>query len=280
MAKNNNYSMYLLAIVGIVAVVGIVLMVNGCDFSKATSKDNTDTTNVEEIGVSEDVDLVGQAYRGKTRSKPKPAYDETKCFDSDGGKDYFVNGYAKDANSKKQDICFDQSYLYEAYCRNNRDTYTKKACEFGCEDGVCLKEPEQSLLCPGEFGWTTCNYRYMKYVGPGTDYFLFDLTNNNDVKVDLTKLKVELETNGNLFRPLFYGEDPVYFYPGESITIVIAGMYNPLVNSDYCGVESAYSIKIFPIGHEEDSNFQSKSFTINNCYSENKGCKQKRREVS
>ena len=67
------------------------------------------------------------------------------CTDSDGGKDYFVNGTVIDELGISSDSCPGQEYgtnnivLAEYYCENNLKKYFLYTCPNGCNKGVCIK---------------------------------------------------------------------------------------------------------------------------------------------
>ncbi len=77
-----------------------------------------------------------------------------KCTDSDGGKDYYVKGYATidGGNTKYEDSCaweasggdaLVETYtLSETYCDSKGSIITESyKCPDGCENGACIKEP-------------------------------------------------------------------------------------------------------------------------------------------
>jgi len=101
--------------------------------------------------VDEEGNLVGEAYRiavKKTRTKPLPAYDESKldCYDTDGGLIYSQKGKLLDSQVSKrlinEDKCEDSTHLLEAYCRNTKGSYVPAyksyTCQYGCLNGACL----------------------------------------------------------------------------------------------------------------------------------------------
>lgn len=76
--------------------------------------------------------------------------EEEECYDSDGGKDYYVAGYTTIDNGyhKHWDACGENidtgiETLSETYCEDNTPKEESYNCPHGCKDGVCLKEPEQ-----------------------------------------------------------------------------------------------------------------------------------------
>lgn len=71
------------------------------------------------------------------------------CYDTDGGKDYFVKGYIDYGDWKNYDECdnYNKDYLIEVYCNssgNGQIEYYK--CQYGCSDGACNQEPPAGTL--------------------------------------------------------------------------------------------------------------------------------------
>ena len=72
------------------------------------------------------------------------------CSDSDGGKDYYVEGEASDGNSLVIDSCVFEVYeedgivserssiLVEGYCEDGFPTYVEYTCSRGCFNGACV----------------------------------------------------------------------------------------------------------------------------------------------
>lgn len=77
-------------------------------------------------------------------SKPLPSYDENKCYDSDGGKNYEEIGttYGKlgrSAFGNKTDVCTTGTKVREYYCDGKFVQSEEYNCENGCSDGACEK---------------------------------------------------------------------------------------------------------------------------------------------
>ncbi|MFA5348893.1 MAG: hypothetical protein WC309_00810 [Candidatus Paceibacterota bacterium] len=78
---------------------------------------------------------------------------EIVCTDSDGGKNYYLQGVVKDSENKTYiDTCSnetvnfnasiqDQNNLIEHYCDNGVAKNVNYSCPYGCKDGVCLQRP-------------------------------------------------------------------------------------------------------------------------------------------
>lgn len=76
--------------------------------------------------------------------KSLPAYDENKCNDSDGGKNYEEAGtvFGKISRSKfgsKNDFCSSEAELVEYYCGGKFIKEEKYLCENDCGSGACKK---------------------------------------------------------------------------------------------------------------------------------------------
>lgn len=76
--------------------------------------------------------------------KPLPAYDENRCNDSDGGKNYDEDGtvfgkISRSQSGSKSDFCSSNTQLTEYYCDGKFVKNEKYICENGCADGACKK---------------------------------------------------------------------------------------------------------------------------------------------
>lgn len=87
-----------------------------------------------------------ELFQGRmfTSSKPLPAYDENKCYDSDGGKNYEETGiiYGKLSRSEfgnKTDVCTTRTKVKEYYCDGKFIQSKEDSCENGCSSGACKK---------------------------------------------------------------------------------------------------------------------------------------------
>lgn len=90
-----------------------------------------------------------------------------ECYDSDGGKSYYVKGYAKDSEGKSWDICivattkggkeFSSDYVFEKYCKDGQVHGVQYHCPNGCKDGACISEAEEEPgydMCEYNGGWS------------------------------------------------------------------------------------------------------------------------------
>ncbi len=88
---------------------------------------------------------------------------ETKCEDSDGGKDYYAKGLVKscvgDSCTQASDVCSQDSAgkeLIEEYCGDDGLIYSAGyRCPNGCKDGACIKKCPMRECPPPPAG---CNY--------------------------------------------------------------------------------------------------------------------------
>ena len=85
---------------------------------------------------------VGMAYRmrgmGEGRARPTPAM---RCKDSDGI-NYYTKGIATNGIKTVKDYCIRNDTIREFYCPSTRSSYiayTDYRCEYGCQDGACIK---------------------------------------------------------------------------------------------------------------------------------------------
>lgn len=81
-------------------------------------------------------------FQGRFSKDIKPAYDENKCYDSDGGKNYEEVGtvYGKISRSKfgdKIDFCSSEARLTEYYCDGKYVKSEEYLCENGCSSKKC-----------------------------------------------------------------------------------------------------------------------------------------------
>ncbi|MBT4824975.1 hypothetical protein HN695_01860 [Candidatus Woesearchaeota archaeon] len=148
--KKNDFSMYLLAIVAIVAIVGIYLMLGGSSSVSETDED-AEIISDEEFALEKDIsfnqesDLSGEAFT------VGQCHDE----DADSTKDknqLFVQGTTTYKGKSRSDKCKTyggKSYLFEYFCRNNgrwarwqfncaKLNYGKPGADYQCVTGACV----------------------------------------------------------------------------------------------------------------------------------------------
>ncbi|MFH1714476.1 MAG: LamG-like jellyroll fold domain-containing protein [Candidatus Nealsonbacteria bacterium] len=77
------------------------------------------------------------------------------CFDSDGGKDYYVKGYAETngGEDKKEDSCRyfytktqSVDMLYEAYCQDGEIKVDEYQCPQGCRSSACVEDRQSDIV--------------------------------------------------------------------------------------------------------------------------------------
>lgn len=98
--------------------------------------------------------LIGERYLNifkDTNRKSLPAYNEKRCYDSDGGQNYEKAGtiygqFGKSEFGSKSDSCR-INQLTEYYCNDNFIQSEKTICENGCTNGACtVKENVSNAL--------------------------------------------------------------------------------------------------------------------------------------
>ena len=75
-----------------------------------------------------------------------------KCTDSDGGKDYYTNGYITHTDGTKEyDHCDTtnpgyEKHVIEFFCTSDGSGQTNYGCPYSCSDGACNLEPQTSAV--------------------------------------------------------------------------------------------------------------------------------------
>jgi len=104
------------------------------------------------------------------KCKPIPINITKKCWDSDGGKNYYVKGIATANGQSLSDYCNENGTLTEKYCYNDQVKWLTYNCPLGCEDGACIEKPNECELEGGrcvapytavEVGTCYSNEKYM-----------------------------------------------------------------------------------------------------------------------
>ncbi len=138
--KSEKTNLYLLSIVGIVAVVGITVMLFNGGFGS--------------VSIGDSVDISGQVISASEGSSST----SIKCTDTDGGSDPTTKGgvkgrwYTTNVLRKETDYCKDSSTLYEYYCKRRAGSeygseyayYVTIVCEGDelCDDGACISRSD------------------------------------------------------------------------------------------------------------------------------------------
>jgi hypothetical protein len=77
---------------------------------------------------------------------------EKECFDSDGGKNYYVKGVVETHTQRLEDHCNNDGTLTEKYCTETGEAKAETVgCPDGCSEGVCLSvnqtDPCEGVTC-------------------------------------------------------------------------------------------------------------------------------------
>lgn len=65
-----------------------------------------------------------------------------KCTDTDGGKNYNLQGVVTKGNTRNKDTCSNSGMLFEQYCKNGQPVQGTYNCPNGCNDGACVTEQQ------------------------------------------------------------------------------------------------------------------------------------------
>jgi len=117
-----------------------------------------------------------------------PSFNNTRCTDSDGGKNYYETGVVLDGGQGKIDYCIDSNNLKEYFCTNgviNSEIFT---CPFGCKDGSCIEK-----MCSAEI--VTEFSKSVYYVGD-EGYVSVKIYDSNNNLIPNQKFWVSLYVNG------------------------------------------------------------------------------------
>ena len=138
---NEKSNLYIVAIVGIIAVVAIIILAtnNGTTREIIAQESNSATANADS---STGTDSAGLA------TGPTCAQLENSCYDSDGNNIY-IKGTTRLAvcgqASYYTDICVQmgptQTGVLEYYCSGNNMLSGAQACPNGCVNGACIQTP-------------------------------------------------------------------------------------------------------------------------------------------
>jgi hypothetical protein len=91
--------------------------------------------------------------------------DIISCADSDSGLNYFLQGSLKvnyDSGNTEfiADSCLNPGNLIENFCESNSKRSVEQNCEFGCFEGACLSQADDSEIFIDEFLATECGEVY------------------------------------------------------------------------------------------------------------------------
>lgn len=144
-------------------------------------------------------------------SKPLPAYDENKCNDSDGGKNYDEAGtvYGKFSRSEfgnRTDVCVTRTKLKEYYCKEKFIQDDEYNCENGCSGGACKLSSNEQIVKIGDK--LVFNDYILKVGEIGNNYVAFALfREENGEKIPHPLSPVQLSINNAQLKPYvgYYG---------------------------------------------------------------------------
>ncbi len=199
-------NLYIVAIVGIVAVLSIVLMI-------VSGRDRVMTNSVDDDNVGQ---LIAPIVRDSTiNDGTSPG--TTGCIDSDEGPfQYFIRGKTY---AGVYDRCKDNQTLLEGYCINTKYSKNKEyKCPLTCENGACVTTTLNVKNCT-MLGLTTriladANYRTPIAV---TDTCI--ISYSEDIKQSSYDLAVSSCSNGhgegNCYERNYYCYQPItgYYQP-------------------------------------------------------------------
>ncbi len=71
-----------------------------------------------------------------------------QCFDSDKGLNYSILGFLDYRSGRKFDYCSNNNTLVEGWCSSRGGpTFTRYNCPYGCRNGACLPQVNQTQAC-------------------------------------------------------------------------------------------------------------------------------------
>jgi len=130
----------------------------------------------------------GTGFVGKTTRKKLnelygcgvvPPLPPTTCFDTDGGKNYYVKGTVSSESGLRTDICGKGNDLIEYYCEGDEIRSVTYNCPNGCQDGACVEKPSITVLYPnGGEKWYEGKEYTIKWKSRG-------LTSNDKISIEI-----------------------------------------------------------------------------------------------
>jgi len=88
--------------------------------------------------------LVFSSITGLLIAPEQQNYEPSSCFDSDGGKIYFVKGNVIAGTNRDSDECINANQLKELFCINDALRSEIISCERGCNNDACTRPPVRS----------------------------------------------------------------------------------------------------------------------------------------
>lgn len=175
-----------------------------------------------------------ELFQGRFVKDPLPAYDENKCYDSDGGKNYEYAGtiYGKISRSKfgnKTDVCATRTKVKEYFCDGKFIQSEEYACENGCSAGACKLGLKSDFFK---------NDSEAKVILLGQSYNMDELgliTNQTDINKEVFAYKLF-----SAFKMLGYKTDRGYNIVGDKPHLLVLNQFqaeNGFSESNFVGKE-------------------------------------------
>ncbi len=138
------------AILWTIIVVLVLVIAVGSYFIFSGEKTNSDSSeNIapNNEGTGGESIINEDNYVNQDSNEKSSTPDNSFCTDSDGGKDYSVKGETCNEGDCRVDVCtsmpVSDNVVAEYYCEGNkRESVVGAFCDYKCEDGACIPEPE------------------------------------------------------------------------------------------------------------------------------------------
>lgn len=144
-AENHQKNLYFIkkAILKIILTIVIVFIILISLAFWSISRDKHSQTSIDTKNVITDEE------NNKMTKNVNFSNEPGKCFDTDGGKDYYKKGMATISGTGSIDCCRESlaagpclpqsQHLIEGYCENGKPLGELYECPKGCADGACIK---------------------------------------------------------------------------------------------------------------------------------------------
>ena len=139
-------------IIGIIlafAIIGNLLLDEDNTISSNVIEEETAPEEINENTITSDV-VKEEVPEEEIQEETIPEEIISLCVDSDGGKDYYAKGYITYSDGTKEyDKCDTwnpgyEKHVIEYYCTSTGHGQTNYGCPYGCSDGRCNSEPQES----------------------------------------------------------------------------------------------------------------------------------------
>jgi hypothetical protein len=141
------------AILWTIIVVLVLVIAVGSYFIFSSENNSSESseniaTNGENAGGEAVVNGNEDDSINQNSNEESPTSDNSFCTDSDGGANYDIKGETCNEVDCKQDSCyFDEidgkmKMVSDYFCEGDKRIGSSKRCDYLCEDGVCIPEPE------------------------------------------------------------------------------------------------------------------------------------------